>query len=377
MKKKHYLANIISLLVIIILVGVGWYFLKVNNINLIEYFNIANIDNVVKMQNMDEIKNAIIVTISEENIETSKTETIPPIGNNITNPSKVKTYCYFYEQLDEYGKILYKGLEENVENMKKGNYTIDFGEKFGNLLSHSGGDSILKQAYQDAWDAFYSDRVDVFYLDSSKMYLYISTLKTLFKTTYTVTIGPEEKGNYYKEGYSSKEQVNKALKEIEEVKNSVKLQLTGDNFNKVKQVNDCLVVSLAYDETMQRANTRNLYGGLVERQVVCEGYAKAFKYLMDDLEIPCVLVSGTGTNSNGETEAHLWNYVQLEGNWYAVDVTWNDPVIQGIGKTTTQMMRRFLAKGSEKFNQNHAEIGRISEEGKIFNYPELSKEDYK
>ena len=34
---------------------------------------------------------------------------------------------------------------------------------------------------------------------------------------------------------------------------------------------------------------------------------------MDELKIPCVLVSGTGTNSNGQTESHAWNYVQLDG----------------------------------------------------------------
>lgn len=42
--------------------------------------------------------------------------------------------------------------------------------------------------------------------------------------------------------------------------------------------------------------------------------------------IPCVLVSGTGILDSG-SEGHMWNYVQMEdGKWYAVDVTWDDPV---------------------------------------------------
>jgi hypothetical protein len=62
---------------------------------------------------------------------------------------------------------------------------------------------------------------------------------------------------------------------------------------------------------------------------VCEGYARAFKVLCDKLEIPCVLVDGQAKSSSSATAgAHMWNYVQMEdNNWYAVDVTWNDPVL--------------------------------------------------
>ena len=34
---------------------------------------------------------------------------------------------YYYSQLDEYGKIIYAGLYSNKENLKSGNYKIDFG----------------------------------------------------------------------------------------------------------------------------------------------------------------------------------------------------------------------------------------------------------
>lgn len=56
---------------------------------------------------------------------------------------------------------------------------------------------------------------------------------------------------------------------------------------------------------------------------VCEGYARAFKLICDKLNIPCVLVSGTAGDNN---EAHMWNYVKVDGSWYAVDVTWDDPI---------------------------------------------------
>jgi len=56
---------------------------------------------------------------------------------------------------------------------------------------------------------------------------------------------------------------------------------------------------------------------------VCEGYARAFKLLCDRLAIPCVLVTGIAYPSG---ERHMWNCVQMDdGQWYGVDVTWNDP----------------------------------------------------
>lgn len=58
---------------------------------------------------------------------------------------------------------------------------------------------------------------------------------------------------------------------------------------------------------------------------VCEGYARAFKVLCDANDIPCVLVDGTANPTATSTEGHMWNYVQVEDDWYGVDVTWNDP----------------------------------------------------
>jgi hypothetical protein len=64
---------------------------------------------------------------------------------------------------------------------------------------------------------------------------------------------------------------------------------------------------------------------------VCEGYARAFKCLCDKLSIPCILATGNAKNSkSGDGEAHMWNEVQMDNNkWYAVDVTWNDPIMAG------------------------------------------------
>ncbi|MCD7822740.1 MAG: hypothetical protein LUG86_01780 [Oscillospiraceae bacterium] len=60
-----------------------------------------------------------------------------------------------------------------------------------------------------------------------------------------------------------------------------------------------------------------------DTNVVCEGYAKAFKYLCDLAGIDCITVSGKMTGGTGEG-AHMWNIVRLDGVNYLVDVTNSD-----------------------------------------------------
>ena len=117
-------------------------------------------------------------------------------------------------------------------------------------------------------------------------------------------------------------------------------------------------------------------------QPVCEGYARAFKLICDELNIPCVLVSGTGTNSSGQPEAHMWNYVQIDNKWYAVDVTWDDPIVNGSDTTGTSTY--FLVggntpvNGETTFNQNHnpQSDNFLSNGHMTFAYPVLSAEKY-
>lgn len=63
------------------------------------------------------------------------------------------------------------------------------------------------------------------------------------------------------------------------------------------------------------------YGGLVEHMGVCLGYASTFELLMDMAGIECVTVIGA---SMGSEEAHAWNMVRLDGEWYFADPTWDN-----------------------------------------------------
>ncbi|WP_305803646.1 transglutaminase domain-containing protein, partial [Coprococcus sp. ART55/1] len=61
------------------------------------------------------------------------------------------------------------------------------------------------------------------------------------------------------------------------------------------------------------------YGALVLHQSVCDGYAEAFFIIMSCLGVKCDIVVG-----RTEEGLHAWNQIELGGEWYNVDLTWDD-----------------------------------------------------
>lgn len=84
-------------------------------------------------------------------------------------------------------------------------------------------------------------------------------------------------------------------------------------------IHDYLVSNVEYGSMEEETHTA--YDALIKGRAVCSGYAEAFKTLLDMLGIENHSVKGT---VNGES--HSWNLVKLDGEWYHVDVTWDDPI---------------------------------------------------
>lgn len=295
------------------------------------------------------------------------------VNQNGSNPGKVG--YWYYDQLDEYGKTIYKALEKNLDNMKSGTYNIDFGKEFDDLLHEDDGEDRLNNSFQFAINALNFDNPNIFYIDISKVYLLTKITQRFWGTTYEVEIGASQGQSYLNDDFSNKNDVEEATKKIEQEKEFIKSRLGKDTEYRIKGVHDYLVNNLQYDTTISRDNIYNIYGALINRVTVCEGYARAFKSIMDDLDIPCIVACGTAINNSGETETHAWNYVSLNGQWYAVDVTWDDPVIIGTGYINNEVYKRYFLKGADEFFKNHTEDGEIVD-GADFKYPVLSREDY-
>ena len=316
----------------------------------------------------DDIEVPAIVENPISSIETN--------NNTNTDYSNVQVDKYFYNQLEEKSRIIYRAFESNKEQMKTGTYQIELGDSFSDTLSQSNGQEQLGEYYQSAIEAYTYDNPEVFYLSPKKMYLNIETTTRGETTTYNVFINSGNEANYLAEEFNSKEEIDQAIAQIEQVKNQIVQNRTGNTYEDIKMVHDYLVDNISYDSSLSKQNIYNIYGALVNRECVCEGYARAFKYLLDELDIPCVMVIGTATNSHGETENHAWNYVQLNGNWYAVDSTWDDPVVIGGGTASAESRYKYFLVGREIIDQDHSSSGQFTEDGKVFSYPNLTYESY-
>ena len=318
-------------------------------------------------ETIDAILNEEMFAGVEETTTTSTTATS-------TTPKQSR---HLYNQLDDTAKAIYIKLYQNKDNLKTGTYKIDFGNTFQSLLSEEDGDTELKKQYQSAIEALVYENPDIFYLDVTKMYINIEKITKITGTKYNVFINNGSDISYFADGFYSKEDVEEYETQIEQVKNRIVANLQGkSDYEKIKIVHDYLIDTTEYESDLSQYNVYDIYGALVNKRCVCEGYAKAFQYLMNELGIENTIVIGTGTNSKNQTENHAWNYVKLDGNWYAVDVTWDDPIITGGGKLTNKSRYEYFLKGSNTMSKNHFPSGKFTREGKTFKYPELSVEDY-
>lgn len=300
-------------------------------------------------------------------------------GNNQASEvdySNITINKYFYNQLEEYAQTIYKAFEMNKENMKTGTYEVELGSSFSSLLNEENGQELLGQYYQSAIEAYTYDNPDVFYLSPNKMYLNIETTTKGKNVTYNVYINSGEEANYLIDEFSSKEQIDKAMNQIEQIRNQILQNRSDDTYANIKMVHDYLVENIEYDTTISKDNIYNIYGAMINHEAVCEGYARSFKYLMDAFGIPCTLVIGKGTNTEGKTENHAWNYVQIDNKWYAVDSTWDDPV-SSMGWISKSSKYRYFLKGSNDMIKDHIPSSQFTEGGKMFSYPPLSSSNYK
>lgn len=93
------------------------------------------------------------------------------------------------------------------------------------------------------------------------------------------------------------------------------------DYEKVCAVNEYLCDNVYYpDSEPYEPTTHTAYGALNNGCAVCEGYACAAKLILNSYGIECDIEVGDCLNGGG----HAWNLVKLDGEWYQLDVTWND-----------------------------------------------------
>ncbi len=123
-------------------------------------------------------------------------------------------------------------------------------------------------------------------------------------------------------------------------------------YEKVKAVHNWMIRNVKYDYyRLLRGKipkvSHTAKGALINKVAVCDGYAYAFQMVMKKLKIPCRFVVG---RSGGV--GHGWNMVRLGGKWYHIDVTFDDPIVNGSNKNKTPYYTYFL-KSTSVMKKSH------------------------
>ncbi|WP_294467951.1 transglutaminase domain-containing protein [uncultured Ruminococcus sp.] len=256
------------------------------------------------------------------------TESVQTTVESSTEPKperEVET-SYSYDNLSsDKLRELYKKIDEYAEIAADEYFTIDA--------------PLSTKQLEETVEAYKNDHPEVFWLKSDFEYIDNDDSTSLY-LCYSVQPDDSDPDRLKK----AKEKFNKTVDKIIDgaPKNATDYELE-------LYVNDYLVENCVYDKDAAESeelvgHENDAYGALVDKKAVCEGYSRAFQLLCNRLGVDCISISGSG-----DGESHAWNNVKLDGEWYEVDVTWNDT-----DGDTEFPIYDYFNMPSDKFSESHS-----------------------
>lgn len=204
---------------------------------------------------------------------------------------------FAYESLDAQEQIWYGEIEQALGEMTD---TVK-------LSTEPIGQGLDEQDIDRIFQCVLIDHPEIFYTTG---YTYTKYSKG------DRTVGIDFAGTY---SLPREEAVNKA----EEIRGRASEWLSdipsdASEYDKVKAVYEKIIFFTDYD--LNASNNQNIASVFLGNSSVCQGYAKATQYLLNHLGVMCTLVQGMVDTG----EAHAWNLVRVDGDYYYVDTTWGD-----------------------------------------------------
>ena len=245
-------------------------------IGLVIYLALGNVDNVV---------NAII-----ENNEIVQDR---PTDSQIEQfETKKETKCfYYYDNLSQDEKTayltLYYGFVEYDDSIRM---------------------EVQEEDLKDVFTAVLYDNPDMFWVDYEYDYMVYSD-SVAFSPKYRLT---ED------EVKTMQDSVNDKIDEI-----MTEVNKLDSDYEKELYIHDYIIENTEYDISTLENMGDTVHSVLVSGKSICEGYARTVQILLDKLGIENYLVTGD-TESDGEILPHMWNIVNIDGDNYHLDVTWDD-----------------------------------------------------
>lgn len=225
------------------------------------------------------------------------------IGLTESNIASIKTrerghYCF--DVLDAETQTVYAELLTIVNN-----HASDV------MVSTNDADKLQK-----AFQCLFNDHPEIYWIDG---YSYTKHTKN-GEVVYLTFSGKYTYSESQCAGFESKidSYVNKCLGGISK---------SASDYEKVKYVYEYLINNTDY--VLTSPDNQNILSVFVNGKSVCQGYAKATQYLLQQLGVPCTMVVGSVIGGEG----HAWNLVNIDGSYYYVDTTWGDSSYNINGQT--------------------------------------------
>lgn len=208
----------------------------------------------------------------------------------MTKPES-REYSVYYNSLNHKQQLLYNSITAAAEELTSETEVLTY--------------SYDMEEFQKVIGCIRGDRPELFYISYDELVLYHSNHRT-------------KVGMVYLEGA---EAVPGMIAEynaaVDKVMESILPSMT--DFEKEVAINDWLLDNCRYALGERKALSSTAYGALVLGQAYCDGYAYAAKQLLNKAYIDSLVVYGEADGAE-----HVWNMVEIEGQFYHLDVMWND-----------------------------------------------------
>ena len=248
------------------------------------------------------------VAISDSEVNESNYEPIDnKIYNNTANEYKLVKTRFGYEALakDQKKTELYDKIANSVYRVTN---EPDENGRFRTSRIRMAGIKMSEFDIREVVNAFICDNPEMFWIENLFGYAYVED-NTLVEF-YSV-LSSDECETYI-------DVFNNRIDEI------LAKACTGKTeYERERLIHDEVLKHCTYKTGVKGADDGwqyfSAYGALVDGEAVCEGYSKIMQVLLSRVGIPSGTIRG-----EADGVSHMWNVVELGGEWYHLDATWDD-----------------------------------------------------
>ena len=247
-------------------------------------------------------------------------------------------------QEDYYARQWLSKQNNSVKLLRLYDSFVSSAEALLNKVELDNNTRVNEQEFNTVLHCYLVDYPQHFWVSKSMEYQVLSNMVISYVMHYEMT------------GNTQKQALNKFNEQTREILNGLNGNMS--EYEREKRIHDYLVLNCTYNKNTDFCHTA--YGALVRGEAVCDGYTKAFQYLCREAGIQTSMVEGKSVNLSTNTfENHAWNFIKINGNYYFMDVTWDDA-----GEPDTEEMIHYMYFNCtlETMNSDH----RISDS---YDYP--------